>query len=150
MPEPLPLNVLFIKQRLDTDAACLRAEMAAESVGASEAPATAPLSALLQLALADKLLLTRMQALVPFPIVLPREGFAAYGTYERSLVRVCSKMRPQVVRTGEPLGAEGALESSRVLLDALWVATIRATRRSLILRVREAEDIIALVWNRGC
>ena len=124
--------------------------MAAEGVGASKAPATTPLSALFQLALADKLLLTGMQALVPFPIVLPCEGFTAYGTHEGPLIRVSSKMRSQIVRTGESLGAEGALESGRVLLDALWVAAIRATRRCLILRVREAEDIIALVWNRGC
>lgn len=150
MPQPLPLDVLFIQQRLDTDAARFRAEMAAEGVSASEASATAPLSALLQLALADKLLLTRMQALVPLPIVLPREGLTAYGTHEGPLIRVCSEMRSQVVGAGESLRAEGALEGGRVLLNALWVAGIRATRRCLVFRVREAENIIALVWNRGC
>jgi hypothetical protein len=37
-----------------------------------------------------------------------------------------------------------------VLLDALWVAIIRTTSHRRILRVRKAENIIALVWNRGC
>jgi hypothetical protein len=60
VPQPLPLDVLFVQQRLDADAPSFRAEMAAEGVGASEAPAAAPLSALLQLALADKLLLARV------------------------------------------------------------------------------------------
>lgn len=85
-----------------------------------------------------------------FAVVLPREGFAAYGTDEGPLVGVCSEMRPQVVGAGEALGAESTLESSRVLLNALRVAIIRVTRRRYILGVCEAEDIIALVWNRGC
>lgn len=60
MPQPLPLDVLFIQQGLDTDSARLGAEMATEGIGASEAPAAAPLSALLQLAFADELLLARV------------------------------------------------------------------------------------------
>lgn len=124
--------------------------MAAEGIGASEASAAAPLSALLQFTLADELLFARVQAFVALAVVLPREGFVAYGADERSLVGMCPEMRPQVVGAGESLGAEGALESSRVLLNALRVAIIRGTRRRLILRVCEAENIVALVWNRGC
>lgn len=60
MPKPLPLDVLFVQQRLDTDAARLGSEVPAEGVSASEAPAAAPLPALLQLALADELLLARV------------------------------------------------------------------------------------------
>ena len=80
-----------------------------------------------------------------FAVVLPREGFVTYGTDERSLVGMCSKMGPQVIGAGKSLGAEGALESRRMLLDALWVAIIRGTRRRLILWVCEAENIVALV-----
>lgn len=85
-----------------------------------------------------------------FTVVLPREGFAADGADEGPLVGVCSEMGAEVVGAGEALGAEGTLERGRVLLDALWVAVLRAARRCLILRVCEAEDIVALVWNRGC
>lgn len=92
MPQPLPLDVLFVQQRLDADSARLRAEMATEGVSASEAPAAAPLSALLQLALADELLLARVQPFVAFPVVLSREGFAADGADEGPLVSVCSEM----------------------------------------------------------
>lgn len=87
---------------------------------------------------------------MPLSVVLAREGFAADGADEWSLVGVGSEMGAQVVGAGEALGAEGALEGGGVLLDALRVAVFCAAGCGLIFGVCEAENIVALVGNRGC
>lgn len=60
-----------------------------------------------------------MEALVALPVMLSSKRLAAHSAYEGPLVGVGSKVRAQVVRTGEALGAERALESCRVFLHAL-------------------------------
>lgn len=71
------------------------------------------------------------------PIMLSCKGLATYRAYKWPLVGVSTKMRSQIVCASEPLGAKGALECSRVLLDALGVPTLL---RSLVFRVCESES----------
>lgn len=59
-----------------------------------------------------------MKALVTLPVMLSCKRLATHSAYEGSLVGVGAKVRAQVVRTGEALGAERALESCRVFLHA--------------------------------
>lgn len=66
------------------------------------------------------------------PVVLARERLTAYGTDKRTLVCVCTKMRAQIVGTGEALGAECALEGRRMLLNSFRVANIGAGDRFMI------------------
>lgn len=66
--------------------------MTAKGVSTSESPATAPLTADLEVTLANKLLLARMQTLVSFTIMLARKGLATYRTDKWSLISMCSEM----------------------------------------------------------
>ena len=79
---------LLVEERLDAYPACLGAEVAAQSVCTSEAAAAAPLSASRELAAADELLFTGMEAFVAFAVVLPCKCFAAHCAHERSFVGV--------------------------------------------------------------
>lgn len=63
-----------------------------------------------------------MKSLVALAVVLSGEGFATDCAHERSFVGVSAKMRAQIVCPGEPFGAESALESGGMLLDALRIA----------------------------
>jgi hypothetical protein len=58
---------------------------------------------------------------VALAIVLAGEGFAADCAHEWSFIGVGAEMRAQIVCSGKPLRAQVALESGRVLLDALRV-----------------------------
>ena len=121
--------------------------MPAQCVGTRETAAAAPLAALLELSLAHEFLLARVQALVTLSVVLARECLPAHRADERTLISVGAEMGAQVVGSGEALGAERALESSRVLLDALGIAVVGA--HSLVLWICEPEDILS-VGKRGC
>ena len=149
VPQPLALDLLLVQERLDADSPRLGAEVAAEGVRAREAASAAPLPALLELALADELLLARVQPLVALAVVLPREGFAADGADEGALVGVSAEMGAEVVGAREALGAERALEGGGVFLDAFRVADVGAARDRLVFRVREAEDVVAVVRDGG-
>lgn len=138
--ETLALERLLVEQRLDADAAGLGPEVAAEGVGAREAAAAAPAAAASQLAAADELLLARVQALVPFAVVLAREGFAADGADEGPLVRVRPQVAAEVVGPRELFWAQGALEGGGVFLDAFGVGGGGAGP----LWVGEVEDVVAV------
>lgn len=58
---------------------------------------------------------------MPFSIVLAGESLTAHSTHERALVGVSSKVRAEVVGTGESLGAEAALEGGWMFLDSLVI-----------------------------
>lgn len=77
------------------------------------------------------------------PVVLTRECLPAHRADEGALVGVCAQMGPQVVRTGEALRAEGALEGSRMFLDALGISVVGVRR--LVLWIGESQDVI-FVW----
>lgn len=78
---------------------------------------------------------------MPFTIVLTSECLPADGADEWSFVCMSPQMGPEIVGSGEALGAKMALESSRVFLNTLGI--IRAC--SGPLRVRETQNIIAVV-----
>lgn len=59
-----------------------------------------------------------MKTLVALPVMLSCKRLAADSAYEGPLVGVRAKVRAQVVRTGEALGAERALKRCRVFLHA--------------------------------
>lgn len=78
--------------------------MTAQCVRSSEPPPASPLTARLEISLADELLLAGMKALVAFPVVLPSESLATHVANEWPLVRVGTQVRTQVVRSREALG----------------------------------------------
>jgi hypothetical protein len=86
-----------------------------------------------------------MQALVAFTIVLACKSFTAYSAHERPFVCMCAKMRAKIVSAREPFWAKIALEGCRMLLHALGIAILRAARRSLVLGISEAENILTLI-----
>lgn len=106
--------------------------MPAKSIRTGESPAATPLASNLEITLAYKLLLARVQTLVSLAIVLSGKSFAADGTHKRSLVSVCSQVRAQVIGASESLGAESALERGRMLLNPLGRAAVLVV---LVLRV---------------
>lgn len=116
--------------------------MATERVGAGKAPAAAPYRAGLEVAFADELLFPGVQALVPLAVVLAGKGLAADGADERSFVGVRAEVGSEVVGAREPLRAEVALESGRVLLYALAVVVGRGS-----LGICEVEDVVSLVGS---
>lgn len=113
--------------------------MTAQGVGARKPAAAAPLAAGLELALADKLLLARVQALVSLAVVLSGKGLAADGADKGALVGVGSQVGAQVVGARESLGAQGALKGGGVLLHALGAAL-----GALVLGIGQAQrnDIV--------
>lgn len=87
-PLSLALYHFLVQQRLDADPASLGPEMSSESISTGETPSTTPLPTSLQVALADELLLARVEALVTLAIMLSRKGFATDCANEWSLVGV--------------------------------------------------------------
>lgn len=94
--------------------------MPAESVGASEAAVAAPVAALLEVTLADELLLAGVQAFVTLAVVLTCKSLATDCAHEWSFICVGTEVRPQVVSTSEPLRTEGTLKISWVLLRSAF------------------------------
>lgn len=75
-----------------------------------------------------------------FAVMLAGKGLATHGTHKWPFVGMGSKVRAEVVRTGEALGAEGALKGSWVFLDSVVLATrCRGARR-----IGELEDVVAI------
>jgi hypothetical protein len=88
IPQTLPLDGFFIEQRFNADASGLRSEMAPQGIRSSESSPAAPLAALFELSFANKLLLTGMQTLVTFPIVLTGESLPTYRAYKWTFISV--------------------------------------------------------------
>jgi len=82
-----------------------------------------------------------MQPFVALSIVLASECFTANRANERSLIRVRSEMRAQVVCSSKPLRAEITLEGSRVFL---LPAAFRAIG-GRPLRIGEIQNVVALI-----
>jgi hypothetical protein len=117
--------------------------MPAQSIGTSETAATSPLAALLQLSLANELLLSGMKSFVALSVVLARKGFPAHCTHKWTFIGVGTKMRTKVISTSKPFWTQIALESCGVFLNSLGVATI--CRCGLVFRVCKSKDIVS-VW----
>lgn len=98
--------------------------MATKSISTSEPPAATPVAVVLEIATADKLLFTRMQAFVSLPVVLAGKCFTADTANKWTLIGVSAQMRTQVVGSCEAFRAQITLESGWVLLRALWVGAI--------------------------
>jgi hypothetical protein len=64
--------------------------MTTQGIGTGKPPAAAPLASHLEIALANKLLLSRVQTFVTLAVVLSGEGFSTNSAYERTLIGVCS------------------------------------------------------------
>jgi hypothetical protein len=105
VPLPLALQHFLVKKGFDANTSGFGAEMATQGVGAGEPTAAAPLASALEIALADELLLTRVQAFVALAVMLASKGFPAHRAYEGPLVRVRPEMRPEIIGSGESLGA---------------------------------------------
>jgi hypothetical protein len=93
VPLPHPLGYLLVEKWLNANAARLRPEMTTKRIGAGKPPATAPLPAAFEFSLANELLFTRMKALVPFSVMLPRKRLATDSAHERAFIGMCSEMR---------------------------------------------------------
>lgn len=91
VPSALLLCLLF-KKGSNADTPSLRPEMAAKSISASKAPATAPVVIVFQNTTADKLLLARVESFVPLTIVLTRKCLSADAANEWSLVGMGAQM----------------------------------------------------------
>lgn len=115
--------------------------MTPQSIGTRESPTTSPLSTSLEVTFADKFLLSRMETLVSFPVVLASKSLATYSAHKGSLVGVCPQMGAQVVSACETLGAQRALEGCWMFLYSLTRPGVLA---ALVLRVGQAkcDDII--------
>lgn len=100
VPSTLLLR-LFFEQGADADATGFGTEMSPQGVSSGKSPAAAPVVAVFQIAAADKLLLTRVQAFVSLSIVLTRKCLAAHAADKWTLIRVGTKMRSEVVRPSE-------------------------------------------------
>src|SRR5205085_2940829 len=61
-----------------------------QCIRSSKPPSTTPRPSSLQLSFTDKFLLSTMQPLVTFSVMLPRKRLSANRTYERSLVCMCA------------------------------------------------------------
>ena len=57
-----------------------------------------------------------MKSFMAFTVVLTRKGFATNGANERAFVGMRSKVRPEIVGSGEAFSAEGAFKSRGVFL----------------------------------
>lgn len=98
--------------------------MATQCVCSSEPSSASPLPACLKISLTDELLLAGMKTLMTFPVVLPSESLATYGTYKWSLIRVSTKVRTQIVCPRETLGAKRTLKGGRVFLHTFCITAI--------------------------
>jgi hypothetical protein len=98
--------------------------MATKCISSGKTPTTSPLASGFQVTLADKFLLARVQTFVSLSIMLSGKCLPADRANEWPLVSMGSQVRSQVVSSGEPLGAESALEGSRMFLYALGTAVI--------------------------
>lgn len=83
----------FLEEGSNTHTASFRPEMPAKSIRTSEAPATTPIVAILEVAAADKLLLSRVQTLVTLSVVLTGERLTANTTYKWTLICMRAQMR---------------------------------------------------------
>lgn len=72
--------------------------------------------------LANKFLLARMQTLVAFAVVLPRERFTADCANERPFVGMCAEVRAEVIGASEGFRAEVAVKRGWVFLGAFPAA----------------------------
>jgi hypothetical protein len=115
--------------------------MATQGVCAGESATTAPVRTTLESAATHELLLARVQTFVTLAVVLASECFAAHRANERSLIRVCSEVRAQVVCSSESFRAESTLEGSRVFLLPAAFRTIGW--RSL--RIGKVENVVSLI-----
>lgn len=115
--------------------------MAAKSVRTCKPPTATPLATSFEIAFANELLLTRVEALVSLSVMLTRKSFATDCTNEGPLVGMSPQVGAQVVGPCESLGAQCALESSRVLLDTLAGSAVLA---ALVVGIRKAkgDDIV--------
>ena len=95
--------------------------MPSQRIGTCKPPSTAPVPTCAKLAAADEFLLAAVQALVALAVVLAGKGFAADGADEGAFVGVGAEVGAEIVGAGEAFGAERALESGGVFLDALPV-----------------------------
>lgn len=82
------------------------------------------MTVVLEVTATNELLLAGVETLVSFPVVLASKSLAAHATDEGTLVGMGAKMRPQIVRTCEPLRAQSTLESRWVLLGTLGASTL--------------------------
>lgn len=101
--------------------------MTAQCISTGKSSATAPLTASLEIPLADKSFFPRVQALMSLSIMLSSKRFATNRTHKWTLVCVRSQVRSQVVGAGKSLGTKCTLESSRVFLDSFCGARFRPT-----------------------
>jgi hypothetical protein len=137
---PALLLRFFFQQRTDAHATGLGPEMPSQCIGASESPTASPVVVVLEVTAADKLLLARVQPLVPLAVMLAGKGLSTHTTHKRPLICVSAQMRAQIVRAGEALRAEGALERRGMLLRALGVAVSGDGARG----VGEVKDVVTV------
>ena len=93
VPHSLPLQSFLVQQRPDTYPTGFATEVPPKSVCAGKSSATSPAIPRLQLSLAYKLLLARMQAFVALSVMLSGKGLATHRTHKRPFVRMRAKMR---------------------------------------------------------
>jgi hypothetical protein len=94
VPNSLPLKHLLIEKGFYANTSSFRTEMPTKGICAGKAPGTTPRSTSLEITLADKLFVARMQPFVALAVVLARKGLAAHCAYERPLVRVGTEVGP--------------------------------------------------------
>jgi hypothetical protein len=123
--------------------------MTTKSISTSESTSTTPRAVVVKLAMADKLLLSSVQALVALAVVLAGKGLAAHRAQEGTLVGVGAEMGAEVVGSREAFGAQATLEGGRVLLCAL--RGVRVVGGGTVL-VGEIEDVVSVrcyIGGRG-
>jgi hypothetical protein len=83
---------LFIHERFDANTAGLAAEVPTKCVSTCKSPAAAPAVGVLELALANELLFTRVQAFMTLAIVLTSKCFATNTADKGALICMGTKM----------------------------------------------------------
>lgn len=133
---------LFFEQGAYADATSFRSEMATKCICTSEPPTATPMTVVLEVTAAHKLLLARMKAFVSFSIVLASECFTANAAHKWTLISVSAQMRTQIIGACETLRTQGALESCRMFLRTLWVRAVGRVGRSR--GVGKIQNIVAV------
>jgi hypothetical protein len=81
---------------------------------------------------------------VTFPIMLTGESFSTDGAYEWSLICMCSKMRPEIVRPCESLRTKRALERGGVFLNSFSVTVLEISRGRLVVWISKTKNIVPI------